>query len=90
MSIIPTRSARVLPEVPAVGAPPIATPSLALEASAPDAAAAPLTSLPRDDVVDTARAAAAGRQSSLAPLLANLTQALSAPDLPPTLRAAID
>lgn len=89
MSIIPTSSASGLPQVPAVGAPPIATPPLASETAAPDAAAAPLPSLPLD-VVDAARATAAGRQSSLAPLLANLTQALTAPDLPPTLRAAID
>lgn len=90
MSIIPTSSASVLPQVPAVGAPPIATPTLALETGAPDVAATLQASLPLDETVDTARAAAAGRQSSLAPLLGNLTQALTATDLPPTLRAAID
>ena len=39
--------------------------------------------------IDSARAAAAGRQASLAPLLANLTHALTSPGLPPALRAAI-
>ena len=50
------------------------------------------TAAPPDPVkqaIDTVRAAAAGRQASLAPLLADLVQAQASPALPPALRAAI-
>ncbi|HEV7383658.1 MAG TPA: flagellar hook-length control protein FliK, partial [Phenylobacterium sp.] len=48
--------------------------------------------IPADPVrqaVDAARADAAGRQAGLGPLLANLSQALTWPDLPGAVRAAI-
>jgi hypothetical protein len=44
---------------------------------------------PIRQAVDTARADAAGRQASLAPLLADLSQALARPDLPGPVKAAI-
>ncbi len=40
-------------------------------------------------VVDSARATAAGRQASMAPLFADLAQALASPDLPAPVRAAV-
>lgn len=59
-----------------------AAPSPAPSAGAPSPA-------PKAQALDTARAAAAGRQGSLAPLFADLTQALSAPGLPAAIKTAI-
>jgi len=65
----------------------------AQEALAPDArqAAQPAPPLPSPvrQAVDAARANAAGRQASLAPLFANLTEALASPALPAPIKAAI-
>jgi hypothetical protein len=65
----------------------------AQEAPAPDARPAaqppPLLPNPVRQAVDAARADAAGRQASLAPLFANLAEALAAPALPAPIRAAI-
>ena len=58
--------------------------------TAAEPAAQPAT--PADPIrqaVDAARADAAGRQASLAPLLADLSQALARPDLPSVVKAAI-
>jgi hypothetical protein len=59
-----------------------AAPSPAPSAGAPSPA-------PKAQALDTARAAAAGRQGSLAPLFADLTQALSVPGLPAAIKTAI-
>jgi hypothetical protein len=62
-------------------------------AMSPETATPPVASTPPPGpiapAVDAARAAAAGRQGSLAPLFANLAQALASPDLPAPLRVAI-
>ena len=68
------------------------------EASKPATAAAPVTDAqpaaapanPVAQAVDAARATAAQRQGSLAPLFADLAQAVSSPALSPALRAVID
>jgi hypothetical protein len=56
----------------------------ATETSAPQARPPPATA-----ALDLARATAAGRQGSLAPLFADLAQAAASPDLPAPIRAAI-
>src|SRR4051812_38167812 len=61
-----------------------------LEAPAPhgpSTAATPAN--PVAQAVDAARTTAAGQQASLAPLFADLAQALSAPDLPGPIKAAV-
>lgn len=63
---------------PATGAPPTAAPR-----------SAPAPPNPAAQAVDAARATAAQRQGSLAPLFADLAQAVSSPALPPALRAVI-
>ena len=69
--------------VDAVEVPPAAQP-----AADPAAQPAPPAN-PIRQAVDAARADAAGRQASLAPLLADLSQALARPDLPGPVKAAI-
>jgi hypothetical protein len=58
------------------------------EANAPEAKAVSPPD-PLKQAVDAARASAAGRQASLAPLFADLSQALARPDLPGAIKAAI-
>ncbi len=65
-----------------------AQPALAPDAR-PAAPPAPPLPNPARQAVDAARADAAGRQASLAPLFANLAEAQDAPALPPAIRAAI-
>lgn len=90
MSITPIGSSGGLPQVPAIGAPQTAATPVAPSAAVVDGAPAPPAPLPAPaQALDVARAAAAGRQASLAPLLADLSQALTSPDLPPPLKAAI-
>ena len=60
---------------------------------APEAETPPTTRQPLPDPVQqaviTARTAAAGRQAGLAPMFADLQQALKSPTLPPQIRAAV-
>jgi flagellar hook-length control protein FliK len=61
----------------------------AAQTSAEPAAQPTTPADPIRQAVDAARADAAGRQASLAPLLADLSQALARPDLPGAIKAAI-
>ena len=74
----PPKAGTAAPTAPATGAPPTAAPR-----------AAPAPPNPAAQAVDAARATAAQRQGSLAPLFADLAQAVSSPALPPALRAVI-
>ena len=63
------------------------TPELTAPSAPAPASPAPLS--PGTPAIDMARAAAAGRQGGLAPLLADLAQALATPAVPAAVKAAI-
>lgn len=93
MSVTPVTLAAAALRLQAVDAltHPVGAAGIVPASAAPsDPPAPPTAPLPAPaQTLDVARAAAAGRQASLAPLLANLAQALTSPDLPPPFRAAI-
>jgi hypothetical protein len=98
MSVAPLAAVTAAPPAQAVTSPGDVAPAAA-DAAAGNAVAAPATSTapptaapPADPIlqaVDVARAAAAGRQASLAPLLADLAQAVASPALSGQTKAAI-